>query len=142
MHLHLHRSLLPVGFWRNLRDDSLVFLVGIRVGRDLSLLRGTKPGEIRLRDIEFDLKIIQVRQGYDRSLRPARRCARKLRRNQFAFFGSAVEDRARNGGTDYRGIKLCLGIIELALRLRQCALGAADLFCAGPDLQQLKYSFQ
>ena len=142
LYLHLHRGLLPVRFRRNLRDDAVVFLVGICISRDLRPLCRAKTGEVRLRDIELDLQIIQIRQGNHRTLWAARGCAGELRRNKLAFFCRTVENRARHRRADYRGIQLRLGIIKLPLCLHDCTLGTCNLLCPRANLRELKRLFQ
>ena len=99
---------------------------------------GTQSREVRLRDIEFDLKIVQVRERDHRTLRAARSGAGKLSRNQFTFFGRAIKNRARHWCANYRGVQLRLRVVELALRLGHGALGASDLFGSRPDLGELE----
>ena len=51
LHLHLHGRLRPVGLRRDFRDDSIPLEVRVRVHGDYTLLPGTEPGEIVLRDV-------------------------------------------------------------------------------------------
>src|SRR5208282_1663699 len=81
LYFHLHRGFLPIGLGRNLRNFAVVGLVGISIRGDDTLLFGTQPGKIRLRDVELNLEIVQIRQRHYRSLWSAGRCAGKLRRN-------------------------------------------------------------
>ena len=65
LHLDLYRGFGAVGLGRNFGNHAVVLAVGEGIDRDRPLLLRAKFGEIILRDIELDLKIVQIGQGDD-----------------------------------------------------------------------------
>ena len=86
--------------------------------------------------------IVQIGERNHRSLRTARRCAGKLRGDEFSFFRRAIENRARDRRANDGRVQLRLGIVDLALGLRQSPAGARNFFLPRSDLHQLKCFFQ
>ena len=105
LHLYLNGCFLPVRLGGNLVDHAVVFAIGVGVYRDDALLLRTEAGEVILRDVKFDLDVVQVGQGDHLTLRAAFRGAGKLRRHQLAFFRGALENRAADRSTDHGGVQ-------------------------------------
>ncbi len=99
---------------------------------------GTEPGKIVLRDIEFDLEIVQIGQGDDQALRTAFGRAGKSRGHELAFFGGALKNGSSHRGADHGGVEQRLGIVRLTLSLLHGAAGARDLLLPRTNLGQLE----
>ena len=117
LHFHLHRRFLPIRFRRHFCDLAFVGAVFEGVEGDDAFLIGRQLGKVVLRDVEFDLNVVEVGERDDGSARTAFGAAGELRGDEFAFFGGAFENRAGDRGADDGGIELRLGIIHLTLGL-------------------------
>ena len=97
-------------------------------------------GKVVLRDIELDLNVVEIGERDYRTARATFGAAGKLRGDQFALFGGALENRAAYGRADHGGIELRLGIIHLALGGLQHVGRERDqsLPMRGPSLESLK----
>src|SRR5580704_2847211 len=142
LHFHLYRGLRPVGLRRDFGNHAIPLEVRIGIDGDYAFLLGAELGEIVLRDVEFDLKVVQVSQGHYQALRAAFSGAGKSRGDQFSFFCGALKDgssyrRANQGSVEQR-----LGIGRLTLSLLESAASASDLLLSRADLSQLKTFFQ
>ena len=138
LNLDLDRRFLPVRFRRHFGDLAFVGAIFEGVEGDDAFLLRRELGKVVLRDIEFDLNVVQIGEGDDRSARAAFGAAGKLRGDQFALFGGALQNRAGDGSANHSGIELRLGVGHLAFGLQQVAFGALDFFGARAELHQLE----
>src|SRR5438477_8382055 len=100
LNFDLHRGFLAIGLRRNFRDHSVVLSVRKSVNCDHALLPGAKLGEIVLRDVEFDLDIMQVGKRNNLTLWAAFSLAGELRRNQLTSFRGTLQNGARDRSSD------------------------------------------
>ncbi len=97
-----------------------------------------KPREVVLRNVEFDLEIVQIGQRDHLSLRTALGAAGELRRYQLTLLCRAFQNRSGDRGADHRSIKPRLGIRGLSFGLEPCAFGSRDFLLPGTDLRQIE----
>ena len=81
----------------------------------MRLLLGTESGKVSLRDIEFDLQVVQVGKRHDRTLRATSGSTGKLRGDQLALFGGALENRSGHRRADDGRVELRFRIVQSAL---------------------------
>ena len=142
LNLDLDGRFLPVRFGRHFGDLAFVGAIFEGVESDDAFLLGRQLGEVILRDIEFDLNVVQVGERDYRSARAAFGAAGELRGDEFSFFRRALENRAGDRSANHGRVELRLGVGHLAFGLQQVAPGALNLFGARAELHELESALQ
>ena len=94
LHFHLDGCLLAVCLGRNLRNFAVIFAIRKSVHGDDTFLIRTQFGKVVLRDVQFDLNIVQIGESDDFTHRSTFSAAGETGSDQFALLCGAFEDSA------------------------------------------------